>query len=339
MRVFVTGGAGFIGSHTLVQLLRKGHEVLAFDNYSNSSPKSLERVKQLAQSDFAIVEGDMCDASALNQAMAEFVPDAVIHFAGLKAVEESTQKPLAYYDTNVSGSIALLEAMDKVGCTNIVFSSSATVYDASHAAPYSETHPLAPINPYGRTKYFVEGLVQDWCGANQKASATILRYFNPVGAHASGDIGEDPVGTPNNLMPYISQVANGTLRQLQIFGNDYDTQDGTGARDYIHVEDLASAHLSALDYLSDRSGCEIFNVGTGQSTTVLQMVAAFEQTVGTPIAYKIALRRPGDVGTSVADVTKARDVLGWQAQYDIDDMCQSVWKWQLRHPNGYRSST
>lgn len=339
MKVFVTGAAGFIGSHMLVQLLRDGHDVLAFDNYSNSSPEALRQVKRLAQLDFSIIEGDVRDRAALDHAMATFAPEAVIHFAGLKAVAESAQRPLAYYDTNVSGSVALLAAMEKVGCNKIVFSSSATVYDARHPAPYSEEHPLAPINPYGKTKRVVEGLVEDWCAAQSGASAAILRYFNPVGAHASGDIGEDPVGVPSNLMPYISQVASGVLEQLQVFGNDYDTQDGTGARDYIHVEDLASAHLSALEYLNSALGCDIFNVGTGQSTTVLQMLTAFEDTVGRPIAYQIAPRRAGDVGISVADVTKARDILGWQSQYDIEDMCRSVWAWQMKHPNGYTSST
>lgn len=337
MRVFVTGGAGFIGSHTLVQLLRKGAEVTVFDNYSNSAPEALSRVRRLGQSDLTAVEGNICDAPALAEALQEARPDAVIHFAGLKAVGESAQKPLAYYHNNISGTLALLDAMDAVGCRTIVFSSSATVYDPSQQPPFTEDNRLGAVNPYGRTKHFVEEIIRDWAAANSDASAAILRYFNPVGAHASGDIGEDPVGIPNNLMPYISRVAGGSLAQLQVFGDDYDTRDGTGERDYIHVEDLASAHLAALTQAGTRAGCETFNIGTGQGTTVLEMLKAFEAAAGRSIPYRIIERRAGDVASSVADVTKAKRVLGWQAKHTLEDMCRSSWNWQSRNPKGYGS--
>lgn len=336
MRVFVTGGAGFIGSHTIVQLLRAGHEVLCYDNYVNSSPEALARVKRLAQSDFAIVEGDICHAATLEAAMGDFRPEAVIHFAGLKAVGESNEHPLSYYEANISGSVTLLKAMEKIGCQRIVFSSSATVYDPDQPMPLTEDSKTGPINPYGRCKYFIEEIIRDWCASQPAASAALLRYFNPVGAHASGDIGEDPVGIPNNLMPYIARVAGGALPHLQVFGDDYDTRDGTGARDYIHVEDLARAHLAALDHIADATGCETFNIGTGQSTTVLEMLAAFERAAGKPIPYQIAPRRAGDAAISLADASRANRVLGWRAEHDIDDMCRSSWNWQSRNPKGYR---
>lgn len=336
MRVFVTGGAGFIGSHTIVQLLRAGHEVLCYDNYVNSSPEALARVKRLAQSDFAIVEGDICHPATLEAAMGDFRPEAVIHFAGLKAVGESTEHPLSYYEANISGSVTLLQAMEKIGCQRIVFSSSATVYDPDQPMPLTEDSKTGPINPYGRCKYFIEEIIRDWCASQPAASAALLRYFNPVGAHASGDIGEDPVGIPNNLMPYIARVAGGALPHLQVFGDDYDTRDGTGARDYIHVEDLARAHLAALDHIADATGCETFNIGTGQSTTVLEMLAAFERAAGKPIPYQIAPRRAGDAAISLADASRANRVLGWRAEHDIDDMCRSSWNWQSRNPKGYR---
>ncbi len=339
MRVFVTGGAGFIGSHTLVQLLRENAEVTVFDDYSNSSPEALARVKRLAQSDFSIVEGDICDHSRLLGAMQEAKPEAVIHFAGLKAVGESTEKPLSYYKTNVSGSLSLLEAMDAVDCRTIVFSSSATVYDPAKQPPFVESDPLGAVNPYGRTKLFIEEIIRDWSAATTGSSAAILRYFNPVGAHASGDIGEDPVGIPNNLVPYIARVATGTLQQLQVFGSDYATSDGTGERDYIHVEDLASAHLAALNYANTATGCETFNIGTGRGTTVLEMLHAFERAAGKEIPYRIVERRAGDTDKSVADVSKATRVLGWQAKYDVDDMCQSAWNWQSRNPEGYSDAS
>ncbi|MGH1354066.1 MAG: UDP-glucose 4-epimerase GalE [Thalassovita sp.] len=335
MRVFVTGGAGFIGSHTLVQLLRQGADVTVFDNYSNSSPEALARVKRLAQSDLTIVEGDICHTAALQSALHTAAPEAVIHFAGLKAVGESAEKPLSYYHTNISGSIALLEAMDNVGCRKIVFSSSATVYDPKGQPPFTEDDALGAVNPYGRTKQFIEEIIRDWSAANADTSAAILRYFNPVGAHASGDIGEDPVGIPNNLMPYISRVAAGRLKELQVFGGDYPTRDGTGERDYIHVEDLASAHLAALEYTTHSTGCESFNIGTGTASSVLEMLQAFEKAAGKSIPYHITDRRAGDVATSFADASKAKQVLGWQARHGVEEMCQSAWNWQSRNPNGY----
>lgn len=335
MRVFVTGGAGFIGSHTIVQLLRAGHEVLCFDNYANSIAEAPARVMRLAQSDFTVTEGDICAPAALDAAMDAFRPDAVIHFAGLKAVGESSEQPLHYYEANVSGSVALLKAMDKIGCTRIVFSSSATVYDPDQPMPLTEQSRTGPINPYGRCKYFIEHIIRDWAAATSGASAALLRYFNPVGAHASGDIGEDPVGIPNNLVPYIARVAGSRLPHLQVFGDDYDTRDGTGARDYIHVEDLASAHLAALDHIVGVQACDVFNIGTGQSTTVLEMLAAFERAAGKPIPYQIAPRRAGDAATSLANVNKAARVLNWRATHDIDDMCRSSWNWQMRNPDGY----
>lgn len=309
--------------------------MLCFDNYANSSSEAPARVKRLGQGDFGVVEGDICQAAALNTAMGNFRPEAVIHFAGLKAVSESNEKPLSYYETNISGTVALLKAMEKIDCYRIVFSSSATVYDPDQPMPLTEDSRTGPINPYGRCKYFIEEIIRDWCASQPVASAALLRYFNPVGAHASGDIGEDPVGIPNNLMPYIARVAGGTLPHLQVFGDDYDTRDGTGARDYIHVEDLAAAHLAALDYIAGAVSCEIFNIGTGQSTTVLEMLAAFERVAGKPIPHQIAPRRAGDAAISLADPSKAFRMLNWRAKYDIDDMCRSSWNWQQRNPTGY----
>ncbi|WP_297340118.1 UDP-glucose 4-epimerase GalE [Pseudophaeobacter sp.] len=336
MKVLVTGGAGYIGSHTLLQLLREQHEVLVFDNFSNSSPEALRRVKQLANADFEVCEGNIQDAGRLNEAFGHFKPDAVIHFAGLKAVGESAEKPLDYYAQNVSGSIELLQAMQRHDCRRLVFSSSATVYGEAKYLPYDEHHPLQPANPYGRTKYFVEEIIRDWAAAWQDASAVVLRYFNPVGADASGRIGEDPNGIPNNLVPYIAQVAVGRLQHLGVFGADYDTRDGTGERDYIHVEDLARAHLAAIAFSSTSKGCEAINVGTGRSATVIEMVKAFEQASGRAVPYKIEPRRSGDVARSLAAVDKAERLLGWTAKLDVADMCKTTWNWQSANPNGYR---
>ena len=335
MRILVTGGAGYIGSHTLLQLLREQHDVLVFDNFSNSSPEALKRVKQLANADFEVCEGDIQDSVRLSDAFGAFKPEAVIHFAGLKAVGESNEKPLEYYAQNVSGSIELLKVMERHGCKRIVFSSSATVYGEAKYLPYDEQHPLQPTNPYGRTKHFIEEIIRDWTASYKKASAVLLRYFNPVGADASGRIGEDPNDIPNNLVPYISQVAVGRLKHLNVFGNDYDTRDGTGERDYIHVEDLARAHLAAINFTGENTGCEAINIGTGQGATVLEMVNAFEKASRRSVPFMIGPRRDGDVARSLAAVGKAEKLLGWKAQLNIDDMCRTTWAWQSANPNGY----
>ena len=335
MKVFVTGGAGYIGSHTLVQLLAAGHEVCVFDNFANSSPVALDRVRQLTNRDMGLVEADIRDADALRDAVTTFAPDAVVHFAGLKAVGESSDLPLLYYQTNVSGTMNLLAAMDAAGCKRIVFSSSATVYGEAHYLPFDEDHPIAPTNPYGRTKAMAEGVIGDWAKATPDASAVLLRYFNPVGAHESGRIGEDPQGIPNNLMPFIAQVAVGRREKLAIFGDDYDTRDGTGERDYIHVVDLAAAHLAAIDYSARATGCEAINVGTGTGITVKELVAAYELACGHAIPIEIGARRPGDVAISYAATGKAEQLLGWRAQLDANAMCSSSWRWQSDNPDGF----
>lgn len=335
MKIFVTGGAGYIGSHTLLQLLRAGHDVCVFDNFSNSSPEALERVRQLSNRDFTSIAGDIRSAAALDAALGAFRPDAVIHFAGLKAVGESTEKPLLYYDNNVAGSAQLLAAMDRAGCRRIIFSSSATVYGDPHYLPLDEAHPIGATNPYGRTKAMIEEMIRDWTAANHDASAVVLRYFNPVGAHPSGRIGEDPRGIPNNLMPFVAQVAVGRRAQLSIYGDDYQTRDGTGERDYIHVDDLAAAHIAALDYAAVHSGWEAVNVGTGAGTTVKELVAAYAGASGRPIAAEIVARRPGDVAATYAATDKAAALLGWTAQFGIDEMCASSWRWQSANPEGY----
>jgi len=335
MKVFVTGGAGYIGSHTLVQLLAAGHEVCVFDNYCNSSPVALARVRQLTNHDLTAIDADICDTAALTRAITDFAPDAVIHFAGLKAVGESNAMPLAYYQTNVTGTMNLLAAMDAAGCRRIVFSSSATVYGEARYLPFDEDHPVAPTNPYGRTKAMAEGVIADWAAATPAASAVLLRYFNPVGAHESGRIGEDPQGIPNNLMPFVAQVAVGRREKLAIFGDDYDTRDGTGERDYIHVVDLAAAHLAAIDYAARAEGCQAINVGTGQGITVKELVAAYERACGHPIAYAVAPRRAGDVASSYAATDKAERLLQWRTALGIDDMCASSWRWQSDNPQGY----
>ena len=334
-RVFVTGGAGYIGTHTVLQLLAAGHDVCVFDNFANSSPVALDRVRALTNRDMQRVEGDIRSADRLNRALADFAPDAVIHFAGLKAVGESNEKPLLYYDNNVTGSARLLEAMDAAGCRRIVFSSSATVYGEPRYLPFDEDHPIAPTNPYGRTKAMVEAMIGDWAVATPEASAVLLRYFNPVGAHPSGRIGEDPQGIPNNLMPFVAQVAVGRRERLAIYGDDYDTRDGTGERDYIHVEDLAAAHVAALAYAAGHAGCEAINVGTGAGTTVKELVAAYERAATRPIPFDIVPRRPGDVAASYAATDKAARLLGWTAKLDVDAMCASSWQWQSANPQGY----
>ena len=335
MRVLITGGAGYIGSHTLLDILEDGHDAFVIDNYDNSSPAVLDRVHALSNRQFSSEQASILDASALDQIFADFKPEAVIHFAGKKAVGESEQIPLDYYDTNFGGSVALLKAMDRHNCKIIVFSSSATVYGTPHYLPYDENHPLAPVNPYGRTKYFIENLISDWAKTSSDKSAMLLRYFNPVGAHSSGQIGEDPSGIPNNLMPYIAQVAIGKRQALQVFGNDYDTRDGTGIRDYIHVTDLAEGHVAALHYAATHHGVEAVNLGTGNGVSVMEMITAFEKASGREIAFQICPRRAGDLPQFWADSQKAQSLLGWQADKTIDDMCQDVWRWQSQNPDGF----
>lgn len=339
MRILITGGAGYIGSHTVLELLTAGHEVCVLDNFSNSSPESLTRVAQLAQrATPQLVEGDICDAACLAGVFASFRPEAVIHFAGLKAVAESQADPLRYYKMNVGGSLCLLGAMRDAGCNRLVFSSSATVYGAAQYLPYDEAHPLAPTNPYGRSKLMTEQIIRDWCAADAGASAVILRYFNPVGAHASGRIGESPTGRPDNLMPFICQVAVGRRPELVIFGADYDTRDGTGERDYIHVVDLARAHAAALPLVRTGRGAEVFNIGAGTGITVQEMVTAFERVSGRSVPCRIAARRPGDVARSIADPARAGAILNWRAELGPDEMCRSAWAWQSANPDGYRGN-
>lgn len=336
MKVFLTGGAGYIGTHILTELLARGWQACVFDNFENSSPIALERVRALTGRDFQTVWGDITDAESLRAALESFRPDAVIHLAGLKAVGESTVEPLRYYRNNVHGSMTLLQVMQDTGCRRIVFSSSATVYGMPQYVPHDEGHPVAPINPYGRTKLFIEEIIRDWITAGNGMSAVLLRYFNPVGAHESGRIGEDPAGIPNNLMPIISQVAIGRRSVLEIFGDDYDTRDGTGERDYIHVVDLARAHLDALSYSMDCDGCDVFNIGTGRGATVKEVLGAFERVSGRRIPSRIVPRRQGDAPVSRADPTRARHLLGWQAVHDLDEMCRSAWVWQASNPEGYQ---
>ena len=333
MRVLVTGGAGYIGSHTLVELLTEGHEAFIIDNLSNGHEEALSRVKQLANKDFGFAKGDIRDRDALDEAFAEFKPGAVIHFAGLKAVGESVEQPLTYYENNVAGSVELLKAMDAHNCKKIVFSSSATVYGTPQYLPLDEDHPVAPVNPYGQTKLMVENILKDW--AHDGRSATALRYFNPVGAHVSGRIGEDPHDIPNNLMPYIAQVAIGKREALEIFGDDYETRDGTGERDYIHVTDLARAHIAALGNMSEADGFAVYNVGTGQGTTVKELLSAYGETVGRELPFETVARRAGDIASSVASPKKANEVLNWSATLSVHDATSSSWNWQSQNPDGY----
>ena len=335
MRIMITGGAGYIGSHTLIDVLADDHEAIIIDNYANSSPASLARAKTLSNRDFDHYEASLNSLADLEALFEKHKPEAVIHFAGLKAVGESEQIPLSYYEENVSSTLNLLKVMDKFGCKIIVFSSSATVYGLPDYLPFDEAHPLKPINPYGRTKYFNEEIIRDWAGTDAEKSAILLRYFNPVGAHISGMIGEDPNGIPNNLVPFIAQVAVGRRAHLNIFGDDYNTPDGTGIRDYIHVCDLAMGHLAALNYAATHTGVEPINLGTGKGHSVLEMVKAFEKASGQSIPYQMMPRRKGDLDQSFADTTKAEQLLGWRAQKSIDDMCQDVWRWQSQNPNGY----
>ncbi len=333
--VLVTGGAGFIGSHTSIELLNAGYDIIILDNFVNSKPESLKRIKELAGKDFKFYQADIRDEEALTKIFAENKIDAVIHFAGLKSVPQSIKEPLNYYDNNIAGTVCLCRVMDKAGCKKLVFSSSATVYGSKNPSPLKEDMPTGgTTNPYGTTKYFIEQILQDLCVSDSEWGVSILRYFNPIGAHKSGRIGEDPNGIPGNLMPYITQVAIGKLECLNVCGNDYPTPDGTGVRDYIHVVDLAIGHIKALDRLLKVDGCEVYNLGTGKGYSVLDVVKAFEKASGLKINYRIAPRRAGDAACCYADATKAKEVLGWQAKYDIDDMCADSWRWQSQNPNG-----
>ena len=336
MNVLVTGGAGYIGSHTCVELIETGHTPIVIDNLYNSSAKSLERVKEITGVEVKFYEGDVRDEALLNRIFDENEIGAVIHFAGLKAVGESVAKPLAYYDNNLISTMVLARVMGSRNCKKIIFSSSATVYSGDNEMPLRENSKTGNCtNPYGWTKYMCEQILRDIAKADPEWSVVLLRYFNPVGAHASGKIGEHPNGIPNNLMPFISQTAIGKRKQLSVFGNDYDTHDGTGVRDYIHVVDLAKGHVAAVDYMQGNKGEAVFNLGTGTGYSVLDMVKAFETANGIPVPYVIAERRPGDLATCYADPTKSREVLGWTAKHDQTDMCRDTWNWQSQNPNGF----
>lgn len=337
MKILVTGGAGYIGSHTCVELLENGYEIAVLDNLDNSCEESLQRVKKITGKDFKFYQVDLLDYDATEKVFAENDFDAVIHFAGLKAVGESVAQPLRYYHNNITGTLNLLNIMEKHNVKKLVFSSSATVYGDPHTVPIKEDFPLSCTNPYGQTKLTIEYILKDLCKADPEWGVVLLRYFNPVGAHKSGTIGEDPNGIPNNLMPYIAQVAIGKLECLSVFGNDYDTKDGTGVRDYIHVTDLAVGHLKALEKIKDETGVLIYNLGTGTGYSVLDMVAAFSKASGRDIRYKIVDRRPGDVASCYADPTKANEELGFKATHTLDEMCEDAWRWQTQNPNGYRS--
>lgn len=336
MNVLVTGGAGYIGSHTVVELLNEGHEVIVIDNLSNSSEESLNRVKDITGKDINFYKQDLLDKENLDALFAEHQIDSVIHFAGYKAVGESVQKPLMYYENNLESTLSLCEVMKKHGVYNLVFSSSATVYGDPESVPITEDFPLSATNPYGRTKLFIEYILKDLYRSDSSWNISLLRYFNPVGAHKSGRIGEDPNDIPNNLMPYVAQVAVGKLEKLSVFGDDYPTPDGTGVRDYIHVVDLAAGHLKALEKLNSKPGLVVYNLGTGKGSSVLDMVHAFEKASGKKVPYQIAPRRPGDIAACYADPSKAEQELGWKAKRDIQEMCEDTWRWQSKNPNGYK---
>ena len=339
MAILVTGGAGFIGSHTCVALTEAGYEVIIVDNYYNSSPKSLERICELSGKDIKLYECDIRDRAGMDKIFKENQIEAVIHFAGLKAVGESCQKPIEYYDNNIGGTLAPCDVMRHNNCKNIVFSSSATVYGMNNVSPLKETMPAGgTTNPYGTTKYMIEIILEDIVKSDSDWNVTLLRYFNPIGAHKSGRIGENPNGIPNNLMPYITQVAIGKLPELSVYGDDYDTHDGTGVRDYIHVVDLADGHVKALDnILEGKKGVQIFNLGTGNGYSVLDIVKAFEKASGKKVPYKIAARRPGDIATCYSDPSKAKEVLGWEAKRGLAEMCEDSWRWQSMNPNGFEA--
>ncbi|MNJ25745.1 UDP-glucose 4-epimerase [compost metagenome] len=333
-KILVTGGAGYIGSHTCVELLEAGHEIIIYDNFSNSSPLAIKRIEEITGKAINFVSGDILDQKTLEQTIHLYNCDTVIHFAGLKSVGESTSDPISYYENNVAGTLSLLKAMKSLNVKNIVFSSSATVYGQPQFLPLTETHPLSTTNPYGNSKLVIENILRDVFASSPDWSITILRYFNPAGAHSSGLIGEDPLDTPNNLMPYVAQVAIGKLKELTVFGNDYDTPDGTGVRDYIHVTDLARGHLKAIEQIGE-SQCLEINLGTGVGYSVIDIVNAFKKASNKEVPFKFAPRRKGDVATCFANPNYAKQTLGWEATLGIDDMCKDHWKWQETNPNGY----
>ena len=336
-KIFVTGGAGYIGSHACVELLRANHEVMVFDDLSNSCEDALRRVELITNRKLNFILGDIRNSSQLSNAISSFKPDSVMHFAGVKAVAESVTQPLRYYDVNVHGSINLLQAMDKVECTEIIFSSSATVYGEVNIPPYTEIMPVAPVSPYGRTKLIFENILKDWTEACDTKRAVILRYFNPVGAHASGLLGEDPRDTPNNLMPLIVQTALKQRHKLHIYGADYDTRDGTGERDYIHVMDLALGHIQALKEIINLERFQVLNLGSGKGTTVTELIRTFEKINDVSIATNLVERRPGDVAKSFADPSVARELIGFECHKTLEEICLDTWNWIKKNPNGYGS--
>lgn len=338
MKILVTGGAGYIGSHTCVELLQAGYDVVVVDNLYNSNEKSIERIKEITGKDLAFYNANICDFSAMDNIFEKENIDCVIHFAGLKAVGESVAKPLEYYHNNISGTIVLCDVMRKHGVKNIIFSSSATVYGDPAFIPITEECPKgSPTNPYGWTKHMIEQILTDVYTSDNEWNVILLRYFNPIGAHKSGMIGEDPKGIPNNLLPYVAQVAIGKLESVGVFGNDYATPDGTGVRDYIHVIDLAQGHVKAVDKIVKNPGVKIYNLGTGNGYSVLEVIKAFEKACGKTLPYVIKPRRPGDIASCYADASLAQEELGWQAKYGIDEMCEDLWRWQSMNPNGYEN--
>ena len=336
MNILVTGGAGYIGSHTAILLIEAGYDIIIFDNFSNASRESIRRVEKIVGKPIQIIEGDIRSSDDLDKAFSENNIDAVIHFAGLKAVGESVEKPLKYYDNNINGTLVLCAVMAKHGCKSIVFSSSATVYGDPHTTPIQEDFPLSATNPYGRSKLFIEEILRDLYISDNSWKIVLLRYFNPVGAHESGTIGEDPNGIPNNLMPYIAQTAVGKLSCLGVFGDDYDTHDGTGVRDYIHVMDLADGHVKAIDKINSFTEVMTINLGTGNGYSVLDMVKAFEKASSKEVPYCIAPRRSGDIAKCYADPSYAKKILGWEAKKGINEMCKDSWRWQSGNPDGYK---
>lgn len=336
MQILVTGGAGYIGSHTCVELLNAGYDVIVVDNLYNSNQKAIDRMEQITQKKVKFYKEDILSKEALKKIFSENQIDAVIHFAGLKAVGESVQKPVEYYTVNIAGTLNLIDVMRTYGCKNIIFSSSATVYGEPAQIPITEACPKGTCtNPYGWTKWMLEQILTDVHTSDPEWNVILLRYFNPIGAHESGLIGEDPKGIPNNLLPYVAQVAIGKLKCVGVFGNDYDTPDGTGVRDYIHVVDLAKGHVKALDKIKEKAGCKVYNLGTGKGYSVLDVIHAFSKACGHDIPYEIKPRRAGDIATCYSKCDLAREELGWQAEYDLDAMCASSWKWQTMNPNGY----